>query len=74
MADLATLQQWLTEAETARHALLTGKQVARVSAWGKERDYSKSDQADLQSYITELKGKIAALSGCGGRRPIRISF
>ncbi|WP_298233634.1 gpW family head-tail joining protein [uncultured Azohydromonas sp.] len=62
---MATLQEQLAEAEAARHKLLTG--TARVSFRHGDRqvEYSKTDLAALESYIAELRRRIA------GRMPLR---
>lgn len=70
MADLATLQARLAEAEAAEHALLTGRREISVGHGDKQVTYTKAGVSDLQSYIARLKTDIARLEGRTGRRPI----
>ena len=65
MADLATLQARLTEAEAAEHALQTGKRVAVVARDGRRVEYTGAAQslAALEAYISRLKNDIAILTG-----------
>jgi len=49
-------QQQLTEAEAARHALLTGKAVVSVGGPnGRQLQFAQADLAALETYIAELK-------------------
>jgi hypothetical protein len=83
MADLATLQTWLTEAETARHQLVTGSKHVSLSFSGGAGD-NKSvayatfrNQLDkLDAYIASLRAQIAALEGSetSRTRPINLTF
>lgn len=59
MADLTTLQAWLTEAEAARHALATGASVVEIWRDGRRIVYTKANLPDLQKYIDSLKADIA---------------
>jgi len=70
MADLATLQARLAEAEAAEHALLTGRREISVGHGDKQVTYTKVDLPTLQAYIQRLRGDIARLQGLRGRRPI----
>jgi hypothetical protein len=65
MADLATLQARLAEAETAKHELLTGKRVQVVARDGRRIEYTNSSYslAQLDTYISELQTQIATLTG-----------
>jgi len=77
MVELSQLRAWLTEAETARHKLLTGSLRQRVSYNGKnDVTYAQTDIAKLESYISSLKSQIAAAegSGRGAMRPIHFTF
>jgi hypothetical protein len=71
----ATLQQWLNEATTALHTLLTGNKPVVVS-YGmgdgqKSVSYQRTDEAKLRRHCDELR----VLLGQGGRRrPIRLAF
>jgi len=65
MADLATLQTRLTDAEAAYHALLTGTKEVEVQHGEMTVKYSTSvtQMVQLQSYIADLKAQIVALGG-----------
>ena len=63
MASLATLQTWLTEAETARHKLMTGSRAISLTYAGRSVSYTSADLAALNSYIDDLKSQIATASG-----------
>jgi hypothetical protein len=67
MADLATLQARLAEAELAYHKLLTGAMEIEVEINGIRTQYfnSVTSMDRLQSYIAQLKAEIAAAGGTG---------
>lgn len=68
MADLATLQTWLTEAELAHHRLATGSQEESAQHDGMSLTYTRADMGKLKVYIGDLKGQIAAITGAGLKR------
>jgi hypothetical protein len=70
MADLATLQGRLAEAEEALHQLRIGKRVAQIRHG--ERSVQYTEAAKLEAYIADLKNQIARLQGNPGRRPIQL--
>jgi len=70
MADLSTLQGWLTEAEQAQHELSIGKSVVEVWRDGRRITYSKADLAALRLYIADLKRQIADLTGVASDDPM----
>lgn len=64
MADLATLQARLLDAENALHDLSTGKGVAAVSDQNGERvEYNRASLPMLRTYIAELRWKVGELTG-----------
>lgn len=65
MADLATLQTRLLEAELAKHKLLTGTQEVEVDFNGIRTKYANSvtQLQLLDSYIADLKTQITGLGG-----------
>lgn len=65
MADTATLQAWLAEAEAALHQLEMGRAEVSVSYNGKMVTYKGTERAALQAYIAKLKAEL----GEGGGRP-----
>ena len=65
MADLATLQARLAEAELAEHRLLTGSQVEEVEHGDMRQKFvsSVTSMQMLAGYIDRLKAQIAQLGG-----------
>ena len=74
--DLATLQSYLANAQAAYHALMTGQSLVEIRHNEREMRYTQVNRSALVSYIADLKGQIARLTGqpvTGGRgraRPI----
>ena len=73
MADLATLQTRLADAETALDTLVKGGQVVEVAtASGKRVKYASANRGDLEAYIGRLTRDIALLEiEATGSRPRR---
>lgn len=68
MADLAQLQTWLAEAESARHAIATGAGVQEFWRNGRRVVYSKNDLDALDKYILGLRREIEqATNAAAGR-------
>lgn len=65
MADLATLETRLAEAELAHHKLLTGTRLEELEHGDMRSKYSSAATAlrELPAYIAELKRQIAELGG-----------
>lgn len=62
---LATLQEYLSDARSALHALLCGRAYAQViDQNGESVRYTQANSATLRSYIADLEAQIAALTGC----------
>ncbi len=77
MADLATLQTRLAEAETAAHDLALGKKVVELRRGDRMIRYTAANAGSLSSYIDTLKVEIADLEAVAAglckpstRRPI----
>ncbi len=71
MADTATLQARLVEAETALHKLSTGTQRVQVDYEGiGSVTYSKANIGALRAYIAQLKSDL----GQGGRTKARAVY
>ena len=69
MASLVQLQLWLTEAETARHALAMGEQVVEVWKDGRRITYNRNTLGDLEAYIKRLERDIEQASNvAAGKR------
>lgn len=63
MADLATLQTRLAEAEAAYHRLQTGAAEETVQHGDMRVTYTAASAGKLASYIESLKAQIAAAGG-----------
>ena len=63
MADLATLQKQLTEAEAALHSLMMGQQVVEIRVNGRFIRKTEADKGSLKSYVSDLKAQINRLEG-----------
>jgi hypothetical protein len=76
MIDLATLQTYLAEAQTALHRLNTGQARVSVSYEGKSVTYNQASRHDLQVYIANLEHQIGELAGTvtPPRGPIHFGF
>jgi hypothetical protein len=77
MADLAQLQTWLTEAETARHKIAIGGGVQEISSPGGDRvTFTPASLEQLDKYIASLKQQIAALqpAAVSPRSPVYVGF
>lgn len=61
MADVATLQTQLAEAEAALHAKLTGSQVSKSGTDGNTIEFSQISLTELRGYIADLKRQLRAL-------------
>lgn len=72
---MATPAELLAEAEAARHALLTGKQVVKVStADGESVDYAAADMAALDTYISQLRQSASVASGRPRSRSVKVFY
>lgn len=65
MADIATLQRRLAEAEDALHALTLGRKPQAVSSDSGSVTYTPASVGELRSYIQTLRQQIAMASGKG---------
>lgn len=75
MANLATLQTRLAEAEEAHHQLLTGAQTVSVSIGGYgATTYAQANIEKLEQYIERLKSEIGRINGKPRRGIIRAEF
>lgn len=78
MATTLQLQTWLSEAETARHNLLTGSMVEEASSPdGTRVRYMQSDLTKLGAYIASLQAQLEAAAGraaAPARSPVYFSF
>lgn len=60
---LETLATWLSEAQTAYHALNTGTQTVSVGTGDTRVTFTAAQVADLRRYISDLQAAITTLSG-----------
>jgi hypothetical protein len=76
MTDVATLETYLTQAQTALHKLMTGdKRVAVSFPDGGSITYQSTDIGALQNYIASLERQINDGSSAGSkRRPFGVEF
>lgn len=75
--SLATLTAWLTEAQTAYHALCTGTKVVTVRQGDTSLTFTETQKSALSSYISELQTAMILLGAasrprrgvyiCGGK-------
>ena len=75
MADLATLQTRLAEAEEAHHQLLMGAKEVTVSIgnYG-STTYAQASADKLEQYIQRLQAQIALITGGARRGIIKVTF
>lgn len=75
MADLATLQTRLSEAEEAHHQLMLGAKEVSVTIGGYgATTYAAANADKLEQYIQRLHAQIARLTGGARRGIIRVAF
>jgi hypothetical protein len=63
VADLATLQSRLAEAEAAYHQLLTGALEVETGHGDMRTKWNQVTRADLAAYLQDLHAQIAAAGG-----------
>lgn len=63
MADLATLQQWLADAELAQHKLRTGTLEVQIEHGDMRTTFTEQKAGELSSYIASLQAQIVAAGG-----------
>jgi arylsulfatase A-like enzyme len=73
VTDPATLQTWLTQAETARNAILTGQNPTRLRHGQKDMTFNEANLPALVQYINELRAALGQpLLVVGYRRARRL--
>ncbi len=55
MATETQLRAWLTEAESAFHALATGKRAVKLAYDGESLEYTAADRQALSAHIERLR-------------------
>lgn len=68
MADTATLQARLDEAEDALHRLMIGASVVEVSYEDHQTKFTRADEAKLRRYIQQLKRDLGLPVASASRR------
>jgi hypothetical protein len=72
--DIATLQQRITEAETAMHSLMMGSRVSEAGAPdGSRVSYTQTDLPRLREYLQWLKAQLVQAQQ-GAARPIYFEY
>lgn len=69
MTDTATLEKWLTEAETCLQKICMGQNAQAVGHDGKQVTYTPTDQATVRARIAELQNKLGISTGRKALRP-----
>ena len=67
--SLATLNTWLTEAQSAYHALSIGKQTVSLSIGDKRVAFTAAEVTQLRNYINQLQTAIAINTGTSTGKP-----
>lgn len=65
---LETLATWLSEAQTAYHALNTGTQTVSVGTGDTRVTFTAAEVGKLKQYIADLQAAIAAFGSAPRRR------
>lgn len=73
---MTTTAEMLAEAQAARHSLLTGAKIAKVTtADGESVDYAPVDVAKLDSYIAMLQALLAGSTSATRRaRAVKVFY
>jgi len=71
--SLATLNTWLTEAQSAYHALSIGKQTVSLSIGDKRVAFTAAEVPQLRSYISQLQTAIAINQGTSTGKPYSVA-
>ncbi|HEX5183596.1 MAG TPA: gpW family head-tail joining protein [Allosphingosinicella sp.] len=71
MADLATLQTYLANAEAARDTIATSGRVELVERNGRRMSLTKANLPWLDGYILQLQRDIETAENCAAGRPRR---
>jgi hypothetical protein len=69
--SVVTLRQWLSDAQTALAALMTGRREVVVAYDGKSVTYSAANRSDLEAWISLLQQQLGLNKG---RRALRVYF
>lgn len=70
---LVTLEAWLAEALTSKHAIAVGQRVVSVMYRDRRTQFTESTIIELTSYINELRDAIAYKIGATSRHPFSVA-
>jgi hypothetical protein len=68
-----TLQTWLTEAQSAYHALSIGKQTVSLSIGDKRVAFTAAEVPQLRNHINQLQTAIAINQGTSTGKPYSVA-
>ena len=71
--SVATLNTWLTEAQTALHDLSVGKKVVQVGSGDKQLSFTAANIRQLRAYIGRIQQAIAITSGQTAAAPYSVA-
>lgn len=76
MPDISTLRTWLSQAETARHRLVTGSMAELLTHGDQTTRFTPANIDKLEAYIASLQSQIAGADGTASqrRRPINFTY
>jgi hypothetical protein len=76
MASIDQVRVWLDEALAAKHALMTGRSVVRVSSEDGSVEFTAANSDRLDAWIGTLQAQVAAgsVSTRSGARPVYFGF
>jgi hypothetical protein len=69
----ATLQSWLSDAQTAMQQLALGKQVVRIQTGEKSLSFTQADLDKLRRYIYRLQTAISIATGATTGQPYSVA-
>lgn len=70
---LATLNTWLSEAQTALHEVAVGKRTVSLSLGDKRIAFGPADIRALRAHISQLQVAIAVLGGTATSSPVSVA-
>lgn len=70
---VATLQTWLSDAQTAMQELAIGKRAVTIAIGDKRLSFSPAELPRLKSYICQLQAAIAEATGAATGQPYSVA-
>lgn len=71
--SLATLNTWLTEAQTALHEVIVGQRTVSLALGDKRIAFGPADVRALRAHISQIQTAIAILSGSNTGSPVSVA-